>query len=250
MRMAQIKIPLMFILTACNPNVDDIFDGAGVGGGTGSVSTNNGGETATSTGMPTSSGGTGGMGGEGGMGSTASGGESSSTSSSASSTGGGPSDCSAGTEGTPNNIESWGNDATSMLLVRSNTTTQYLTSEDGGQANKLALALTANDKFPGYLVFYGENGLHLRLHDGASPNPQDLYRLQGNISDIYPAECADLQSKSCLQHLVSWWEQCGSITPLPNGCPAIDALPQGTSELYDLDLDGEWLMLIPIECEI
>ncbi|MGL5830837.1 MAG: hypothetical protein ACRCZE_01685, partial [Candidatus Altimarinota bacterium] len=203
-----------------------------------------------STSTPTSSGGTGGIGGEGGMGSTASGGETSTSSSSTSSTGGGPTDCAAGTEGTPNNIESWGNDATAMLLVRSNTTTQYQASENGGESNKLTFALTASDKFPGYLIFYGENGLHLRLTDGAAPNPQDLYRLQGNISDIYPAECTDLQSESCLQQLVSWWEQCGSIDPKPSGCPAIDALPQGTSDLYNLDLDGEWLMLTPIECDM
>jgi hypothetical protein len=201
-----------------------------------------------------------GQGGDGGMGSSSngSGGEAGATSSSSGEggvgggTGGaggsGPTDCDAGTQDTPDTIDAWGNDETSMLLVKADDTTDYVSSEDGGEANKLTFDLNAGDKFPGTLMFYGLNGIHIRLKDGATPRPQDIFRLQGNISTIFETECEELQSEMCLVRLVQWWEECGSITPLPNGCPAIDALPQGTSDLYNLDLDGEWLMLIPIIC--
>ncbi|MGL5830733.1 MAG: hypothetical protein ACRCZE_01145 [Candidatus Altimarinota bacterium] len=224
--------------------------GGGEGGGT---SSSTGGDcqsgTSSSTAGSSSTGGSecanGGGGGNGGLGGIGGSGGDGGTGGS----GGNLTGCSAGTEGTPDTIDSWGNDSTRVLLVKENGSHEFDSSDDGGEPNKLTFNLNTTDHFPGYMLVYGENGVHFRLKDGETPTPQDLYRLQGNISLIFPAECEELQTEGCLVRLSQWWEECGSIVPPPSGCPAIDSLPQGTSDLYDLDLDGQYIMVTTILCQ-
>jgi hypothetical protein len=242
--------------SGCFVNDTGFWGNGGQGGGEGGGTTSStGGDcqsgTSSSTAGSSSTGGSecanGGGGGNGGLG--GSGGGNGGGDGGTGGSGGNLPGCSAGTEGTPDTIDSWGNDSTRVLLVKENGSHEFDSSDDGGEPNKLTFNLNTTDHFPGYLLVYGENGVHFRLKDGETPTPQDLYRLQGNISLIFPDECEELQTESCLVRLSQWWEECGSIVPPPSGCPAIDSLPQGTSDLYDLDLDGQYIMVATILCQ-
>jgi hypothetical protein len=208
-----------------------------------------------------STGGTGGNGGQGGSTSSSSGGEGGNTSSSGgggsgggttSSTGGGggssPTGCEAGAEATPNDLEGWGNEESASLLVQQDGSMDFQYSANGGMANSLSYTLSNTDTFPGQLVLTGLNGIHSRLKEGSQDRPQATYLVQGSL--IPYTECvADFYSEECLA-IVAKDYRCQNGSGEPD-CPVPELVysSQGSIASYDLNIDGDWLVLVDIQCE-
>jgi hypothetical protein len=220
-------------------------------GNTGGDSTSNstaGSTSSSASECATSAGGGGEGGGTSSSGGGGSGGSTSSTGGGGGEGGGNPTGCEAGTEGTPDLLEGWGNGASAGLLVQEDGSSEFQFDSVGGEANKVSYALNSTDKFPGQLVLTGGNGIHMRMMEGGQDQPQATYLVQGGL--IPYGECeADFFGEDCLT-LVAKDYRCQNGSGEPD-CPAQELVyvSQGNLASYDLNVDGNWLVLVDIQCD-